>query len=195
METIRNSAFETNSSSMHCMVVAGEADYQKFVNGELFADCGHYKSPCQATLITIDEVVKRYNTHVDEEHVWAEEYNYECTAKPITAALAKWVMLHPEFIDADDCVKRSDYLKDHRDDLPDTEYYEETATFCSQSSEFCCWLDEAYTPFSFNMLAFYTKDFTTEYDDYAIIYQSYQNKDVELKDGSRVKELNAVWYD
>lgn len=190
METIRNSAFETNSSSCHCMVVAGETDYQKFVDGELFADCGSYKSPYQAKLITIDEVVTLYNKHVDEEKAWAEQHNYECTEKYVSVTLAKWILLHPEFIDVGDCVEHSDYLKEHRDGLPDDEYYAETATFCEQSINFCNWIDLDYTPFSYKMLAYCTKDFTTEYDD----YESYPAKDVEQKDGTKVKELNAVWY-
>lgn len=195
METIRNSTFETNSSSCHCMVVAGETDYQKFVNGELFADCGSYKSPIQAKLITLDEVVALYNKHVEEEQAWATEHNYDCSYKPVSAALAKWVLLHPEFIDLDDCVKRTDYLKEHRDGLPDEDYYDATETFCDNASDVGNWLNMDYTPFSYKMLAYCTKDFTTEYDDYSIVYKSYQGKDVEMKDGSKVKELNAVWYD
>ena len=190
METLRLGTFETNSSSCHCMVVASETDFQKFVDGELFADGGCYKCPYQAELITLEDVVNRYNQHVKDEHDYAFEHNYECDEKPISATLAKWVMLHPEVLEIDGDVKMSDYLKDHRDELPDEEYYEATETFYKRVTDFRCWIDDDSTPFSYKMLSFYTQDFSTEYDD----YESYSPKDVELADGSKVKELNAVWY-
>ena len=190
METFRNGTFETNSSSCHCMVVAGENDYQKFVDGELFADSGSYKCPYQATLITLDEVVKRYQKYVDDENKYEEEHNTGWRKKMISAEMIKWIMLHPDFFDQDIDVNYEKYMTEHRDGLSDEEFNKAVEDNFDAVDDFTYWIDMADTPYSYRMLDYETGSFTSEYDD----YKSAPVHDVTMKDGSTVKELNAVWY-
>ena len=192
METIRHSTFETNSSSCHCMVVANDEDYQKFVNGELFADQASYKSPYQATLITLDEVVARFNKHVDEEREYAVAHNYDTDIEYIEPELVKWMLLHPEYID-NDYKWRETYINEHRDGLSD-ELFAKLLNTNDFGEHFIDWIDFDYTPYSFAMLEYYTDNFTYKYDDWDVVYESYRGKDIELKDGTKLKEMNAVWY-
>lgn len=190
METFRNGTFETNSSSCHCMVVAGENDYQKFVDGELFADSGSYKCPYQATLITLDEVVRRYQKYVDDENKYEEEHNTGWRKKVISAEMIKWIMLHPDFFDQDIDVNYEKYMTEHRDGLSDEEFNKAVEDQFEAVDDFTSWIDMDYTPYSYRMLDYSTDSFTSEYDD----YKSAPVHDVTMKDGSTVKELNAVWY-
>jgi len=190
METFRNGTFETNSSSCHCMVVAGENDFQKFVDGELFADSGSYKCPYQATLITLDEVVRRYQKHVDDENKYEEEHNASWRTKMISAEMIKWIMLHPDFFDPDIDVNYEKYMTEHRDGLSDEEFNKAVEDQFEAVDYFTSWIDMDYTPYSYRMLDYSTGNFTSEYDD----YKSAPVHDVTMKDGSTVKELNAVWY-
>ena len=190
METFRNGTFETNSSSCHCMVVAGENDYQKFVDGELFADSGSYKCPYQATLITLDEVVRRYQKYVDDENKYEEEHNTGWRKKMISAEMIKWIMLHPDFFDQDIDVNYEKYMTEHRDGLSDEEFNKAVEDQFEAVDDFTSWIDMDYTPYSYRMLDYSTGSFTSEYDD----YKSAPVHDVTMKDGSTVKELNAVWY-
>ena len=190
METFRNGTFETNSSSCHCMVVAGENDYQKFVDGELFADSGSYKCPYQATLITLDEVVRRYQKYVDDENKYEEEHNTGWRKKMISAEMIKWIMLHPDFFDQDIDVNYEKYMTEHRDGLSDEEFNKAVEDNFDAVDDFTYWIDMADTPYSYRMLDYSTGSFTSEYDD----YKSAPVHDVTMKDGSTVKELNAVWY-
>ena len=190
METFRNGTFETNSSSCHCMVVAGENDYQKFVDGELFADSGSYKCPYQATLITLDEVVRRYQKYVDDENKYEEEHNTGWRKKMISAEMIKWIMLHPDFFDQDIDVNYEKYMTEHRDGLSDEEFNKAVEDQFEAVDDFTSWIDMDYTPYSYRMLDYSTGNFTSEYDD----YKSAPVHDVTMKDGSTVKELNAVWY-
>jgi len=190
METFRNGTFETNSSSCHCMVVAGENDYQKFVDGELFADSGSYKCPYQATLITLDEVVIRYQKYVDDENKYEEEHNTGWRKKMISAEMIKWIMLHPDFFDPDIDVDYEKYMTEHRDGLSDEEFNKAVEDQFEAVDDFTSWIDMDYTPYSYRMLDYSTDSFTSEYDD----YKSAPVHDVTMKDGSTVKELNAVWY-
>ena len=190
METFRNGTFETNSSSCHCMVVAGENDYQKFVDGELFADSGSYKCPYQATLITLDEVVRRYQKYVDDENKYEEEHNTGWRKKMISAEMIKWIMLHPDIFDPDIDVEYEKYMTEHRDGLSDEEFNKAVEDQFEAVDDFTSWIDMDYTPYSYRMLDYSTDSFTSEYDD----YKSAPVHDVTMKDGSTVKELNAVWY-
>jgi len=190
METFRNGTFETNSSSCHCMVVAGENDFQKFVDGELFADSGSYKCPYQATLITLDEVVRRYQKHVDDENKYEEEHNVSWRTKMISAEMIKWIMLHPDFFDPDIDVNYEKYMTEHRDGLSDEEFNKAVEDQFKAVDDFTSWIDIDYTPYSYRMLDYSTGNFTSEYDD----YKSAPVHNVTMKDGSTVKELNAVWY-
>ena len=190
METFRNGTFETNSSSCHCMVVAGENDFQKFVDGELFADSGSYKCPYQATLITLDEVVRRYQKYVDDENKYEEEHNTGWRKKMISAEMIKWIMLHPDIFDPDIDVDYEKYMTEHRDGLSDEEFNKAVEDQFEAVDDFTSWIDMEYTPYSYRMLDYSTDSFTSEYDD----YKSDPVHDVTMKDGSTVKELNAVWY-
>lgn len=190
METFRNGTFETNSSSCHCMVVAGENDFQKFVDGELFADSGSYKCPYQATLITLDEVVRRYQKYVDDENKYEEEHNTSWRKKMISAEMIKWIMLHPDIFDPDIDVDYEKYMTEHRDGLSDEEFNKAVEDQFEAVDDFTSWIDMDYTPYSYRMLDYSTDSFTSEYDD----YKSAPVHDVTMKDGSTVKELNAVWY-
>ena len=194
METIRHSTFETNSSSCHCMVVANDEDYQKFVNGELFADQASYKSPYQATLITLDEVVARFNKHVDEAREYAVAHKYNTDIEYIDPVMANWLMHHPEYLASEyGDGGREQYITDHRDGLTD-ELYVKLLESYDFVTEFILWIDFDYTPYSFAMLEYYTDNFTYKYDDWDVVYESYRGKDIELKDGTKLKEMNAVWY-
>lgn len=191
METFRKSTFETNSSSCHCMVVAGENDFQKFVDGELFADEGSYKCPYQATLITLDEVVRRYQKYVDDENDFNVKNNHpEYCKKMISAEMIKWIMLHPDFFDPDIDVNYEKYMTEHRDGLSDEEFNKAVEDNFDAVDDFTSWIYMDYTPYSYRMLDYETGSFTSEYDD----YKSAPVHDVTMKDGSTVKELNAVWY-
>ena len=190
METFRNGTFETNSSSCHCLVVAGEDDFQKFVDGELFADSGSYKCPYQATLITLDEVVRRYQKYVDDENKYQEEHNSNWRKTMISAEMIKWIMLHPDFFDSNIDVNYEKYMTEHRDGLSDEEFNKAVEDQFDAVDDFTSWIDMDYTPYSYRMLDYSTGSFTSEYDD----YKSAPVHDVTMKDGSTVKELNAVWY-
>lgn len=190
METYRNGTFETNSSSCHCLVIAGETDYQKFVDGELFADSGSYKCPYQATLITLDEVVRLYQKYVDDENKYEEEHNTCWRKKMISTEMIKWIMLHPDFFDTDIDVNYEKYMTEHRDGLSDEEFNKAVEDNFDAVDDFTYWIDMADTPYSYRMLDYETGSFTSEYDD----YKSAPVHNVTMKDGSTVKELNAVWY-
>ena len=191
METYRNGTFETNSSSCHCLVVAGETDFQKFVDGELFADAGSYKCPYQAKLITLDEVVKLYQTYIDKENDYHIKNNHpEYCHKMISAEAIKWVMLHPKFFDPNIDVDYEKYMSEHRDGLSDEEFNKAVEDKFEAVVDFTSWIDMDYTPYSYRMLDYSTDSFTSEYDD----YKSDPVHDITMKDGSTAKELNAVWY-
>lgn len=67
MKTIRNSVFETNSSSTHCITMVDEEDFEKFKKCELLLD---YES-----LIPVEDVYKDVmETLVDMEENMDKEY-------------------------------------------------------------------------------------------------------------------------
>lgn len=54
MFKIRQGVFETNSSSVHSMIMCNDKEYEKLDNGELFIH------PWNESLMTFDEAVRRY---------------------------------------------------------------------------------------------------------------------------------------
>ena len=54
MLKIRQGVFETNSSSVHSMIMCNDKEYNKLDNGELFIH------PWNESLMTFDEAVRRY---------------------------------------------------------------------------------------------------------------------------------------
>ena len=65
MFTVRNNTFETNSSSTHSMVICTEDEWNKWVNGELFA-C-RWKSGFKTKEEVVEEYKKEYSSFFDKE--------------------------------------------------------------------------------------------------------------------------------
>jgi len=64
MFKIRRGVFETNSSSVHAMVICSKADYKKLDRGELYIDTWSEK------LVTREEVIEEVSKYFDRK--WLE---------------------------------------------------------------------------------------------------------------------------
>ena len=185
MRTVRNSVFETNSSSAHCLVTAPKDQFAKFVNGQLFAREGGYKYRFDTDLITMDEVYRIYLRYITKEHLYCTKHghaDYDCT--PVPMAYIKWWMLHPETIAKYEGTLAGDW----KDDAP-----EDLRNFFAEHDEparnMSTWITDSNTPFSFAMLDYNTEHFTTEYDD----YESEPPFELEGPESGKTR-VEAVWY-
>ena len=203
MKTIRPAVFETNSSSSHCLVMCSLADWPRFVNGELFAECAYYHSDSINPLIDIGEVYSRMQKAYTE--YWSE-------TKP-TVELVKWVyslfskdMLNPDseprtegliFRDSHDKwwgANVPDELKAFVTDHPDT------------LGDLLDWVQLMETPFSYEMIRVLSNDFTMKCDDYNSI-APYEETDAKKMNqwgiyylcgpdypDPPVMKCRAIWY-
>ena len=187
MKTIRSSVFETNSSSCHCIVVANADDYKKFVDGELFADEKAYKCSCRSDLISFDEVYSRYLAHLDNMNSGCGDSK----ELPLGMNAVYWLMLHPEMFELDDD-KRIELINgsnDIKDSVREELLTEMAKPGYTRVNSFMCWIDYDSAPASYEMLRYWTEDFTSEYDGYG----SSPVVDV-VENGMPMKELRCVWY-
>lgn len=188
MKTIRSSVFETNSSSCHCVVVANADDYKKFMDGELFADEKAYKCSCRSDLISFDEVYRRYLAHLDNMNSYCGDSSKEL---PLGMNVVYWLMLHPELFELDDD-KRIELINgsnDIKDSVREELLTELANPGCTRVNSFMCWIDYDTAPASYEMLRYWTEDFTSEYD-------GCESKPVEdiVENGMPMKKLRCVWY-
>lgn len=65
MIKIRRGVFETNSSSVHAMVICSKENFKKLENGELYIDIWRDK------IVTREEVIKEVSKYVPEENLRA----------------------------------------------------------------------------------------------------------------------------
>lgn len=177
MRTTRNAVFETNSSSMHCFVVAPKDDFQKFIDGELFASEKSYKCWGDTPLITMDEVYEKYLN-------FCKEFRRDDT--PVSKELLKKIMVEYDKFVSDDSDTELDW-----DKVISAEWPEAVRTELDASGETLLWtvecfLDMQYAPISYRMAEFLTAGFTMEYDDYVCVGPE------ECPDGT--VKMHAVWY-
>ena len=185
MRTVRNSVFETNSSSAHCLVTAPNDQFAKFVNGQLFAREGGYKYRFDTDLITMEEVYRIYLRRIAEENLFYSKHGYtDHDVTPVPMAYIKWWMLHPETISK----YEGNLSGDWKDDAP-----EDLRNFFAEHDEpanaMNTWITDSNTPFSFAMLDYNTEHFTTEYDD----YESEPPFELEGPESGKTR-VEAVWY-
>ena len=185
MRTVRNSVFETNSSSAHCLVTAPNDQFAKFVNGQLFAREGGYKYQFDTDLITMEEVYRIYLRYITKERLYCTKRghaDYDCT--PVPMAYIKWWMLHPETISKFE----GNLCGNWEDDVP-----EDLRNFFAEhygpASDMNTWITDSNTPFSFAMLDYNTEHFTTEYDD----SESEPPFELEGQESGKTR-VEAVWY-
>lgn len=150
MHTIRLNTFETNSSSAHCFVTASDLDFDKFVNGELFADSFEYKWRYDAKLITIDEAYDLYCNYRDWYSPKLSKESY------------KWVLTHPECLDG----------SEPENDMPD--YVRAEYDKDPYSVQDILNMDPGL-PISYQMIRKNSEDFTKEYDGYESVPPSSEN--------------------
>jgi len=178
MRTVRNSVFETNSSSAHCLVTAPNDQFAKFVNGELFAKQGGYKREFYTELVPIEDVYKEYVAYAEHENEFCREHDISNDETLVSIEFMKWWMLHPETIHKFD--DGDEYLDDLPADMQDFAIDHIESLFTMN-----CWVGDVEYAHSFAMLDYYTNHFTVEYDDY-------RSQPPTEKDGNT--SLVAVWY-
>lgn len=55
MLNIRINTFETNSSSVHTLIMCSKSDYEKWINGELYLDVDKYADDHYKDFVTFEE--------------------------------------------------------------------------------------------------------------------------------------------
>lgn len=183
MKTIRNSVFETNSSSMHCLVIADKDSFDKFMGGELFAKEHDYKFFGNTELVYFGEVYDNYIKYCDDytfDHVRVSNH-----------MLRELVALFSKFVKEDDGgltidpkkVDEYDWIPEVREEI---ESLKENYELDRVLGDVSCWMDMQYSPMSYDMLRYITDDFKTGYDGYESIPPTDQ------PDGT--VKMHAVWY-
>ena len=168
MRSIRPAAFETNSSSNHCLVICSQEDWEKFMHAALFVEMGEYKGDCRHALITVDRICEQIKQSFAEDNI---RFHSERQIPP--HELVEWIyaeftrdMLDPEedprygglvfrrpcdpwwMEHIPDSLK--DYISEHPDALDDL----------------TDWVALTETPFSYEMIRVLSDNFTMEYDYY-----------------------------
>lgn len=184
MRTIRPRVFETNSSSAHCIVVADKESFQKFKDGELFADAWWYKCPYHANLITFDQVYAKYINDVNHTRDWDRIHHYNNDIVILSKEAIRWLFKNPVVLsDSMAGCDIENYIRvwstgSLRDEL--LEYLDSGYGFATS------WVYGQYHPISYMMLRYFTQEFVTEYDDYQSEHP-HENADGNI-------EMRAVWY-
>ena len=203
MRSVRPGMFETNSSSCHCLVICTQDEWQKFIAGELFAECAENKGSYPEKLITIDAVYKLIETN------FAHEYGcfWQDTTMPpvelvewVYKAFSKEMLLQDEDPAYDGMNFRDSSDPWWMEHLPESlkPFVEEHPLVLDGLTE---WIKLEQTPFSYEMIRLRSHDFTVEYDDYEsipphIVDDARKWKfcmfgiDVPLP----VVECRAIWY-
>lgn len=179
MITIRSNVFETNSSSAHCIVIAPDNQFDKFVAGELYASCGEYKGCIEASLLTLDEVYEIYKGHIDREIEWLNKNNEDTSDMVMPSKeVFQWCINHPkEFNELFNEEKLADNVPECVVAFNvDNESAFETLQY---------WLDDISTPLSYAQVVYESENFTTSYD-------GYDSEAPSSKDGKT--SMHAVWY-
>ena len=179
MITIRSNVFETNSSSAHCIVIAPDDQFDKFVAGELYASCGEYKGCIEARLLTLDEVYEIYKGYIDREIEWLKKNNEDTSDLVMPSKeVLQWCINHPK--EFNELVNEEKFA----DDMPQCviAFNVDNESACSTLHY---WLDDISTPLSYAQVVYESDNFTTSYD-------GYDSEAPSSKDGKT--SMHAVWY-
>lgn len=184
MKRVRKDVFETNSSSMHCLVIAPKDEFDKFMGGELFAMDRDYKYFGETKLVYFGEV---YNSYVN----FCNDYSF--AKMRVSSNLLRELMnfysvfakgdAHGFEVDPDKVLEYnwSDEIRGEIDSL--NENFDLVSTLGNVS----CWLDMQTSPISYDMVKYVTENFTTGWDEYKSIPPFFQS------DGT--VKMHGVWYD
>ena len=179
MITIRSNVFETNSSSAHCIVIAPDDQFDKFVAGELYASYGEYKGFAEARLLTLDEVYELYTSYINREIEWLKKH-HEDTSDMVAASkeVFQWCANHPKEFDE---LFNEEKLADN---VPECvlNFKVDNESACGTLNY---WLDDINNPMSYAKVVYESENFTTSYD-------GYDSEAPSSKDGKT--SMHAVWY-
>jgi hypothetical protein len=205
MISVRSGVFETNSSSVHCTVVAPDELMTKFVNGELFADSAKYKAEgFEGKLVGADELYDICHDGVGEQ-----VFNQEDQYRPVSKETVVWLMLHPAvmfgmheqtfciglvhlFADARKSLEwewQQEQFDRELDEMPEA-VKDEIRDNGDTVSEFIDWISFGLDrPLSYAMMRYLTGEFSHGYDGYdsADIHEVVVN-------GKKMKKVTAVFY-
>lgn len=179
MITIRSNVFETNSSSAHCIVIAPDDQFDKFVSGELYASYGEYKGCAEARLLTFDEVYELYAGYINREIEWLQKHNEDTSDMVVPSKeVFQWCINHPKEFE--------ELCGDEKlaDNVPECvlNYKVDNESACETLRY---WLDDINNPMSYAKVVYETENFTTGYD-------GYDSESPSSKDGKT--SMHAVWY-
>ena len=188
MQIIRKNVFETNSSSMHCLVIASKDEFDNFMNGDLFAEGRDYKYFGETKLVQFSEVYDNYakfcndcsfvNTRVSEPLLRELMCHYGDFA-----GVAQDNFVTGFVIDIDKVVAYRGWTEETMQEI---ESLRENNELYDTIRYVEMWMDMQYSPLSFDMVRRITENFSTGYDDYESIPPTDQS------DGT--VKMHGVWY-
>lgn len=179
MITIRSNVFETNSSSAHCIVIAPDDQFDKFVAGELYASYGEYKGCAEARLLTLDEVYELYTGYINREIEWLNKHHEDTSDMVVPSKeVFQWCINHPKEFEE---LWNEEKLADNVPECVINFKVDNGSALGTLNG----WLDDINNPMSYAKVVYETENFTTSYD-------GYDSEAPSSKDGKT--SMHAVWY-